>query len=159
MSETESRPRRRGKPADYDDDIVIVEGLPVRREWAEEQDWIDVRPVGPSWDYALYKRHDYRYTDDETYEDYVVWSDSANTCGLVVASDTDHEKIAEGIFNVHLLKKALELAEFAGWQNFRLSVTEMRHAPDANGLMIQPTDEDEHALVVAGRVQEDESDE
>jgi hypothetical protein len=35
--------KRVAKPVGYDDEIVLVDGAtPVRRDWAESKDWIDV---------------------------------------------------------------------------------------------------------------------
>jgi hypothetical protein len=38
-----SAERRVAKTVGYDGEVVLVDGVhPVRREWAESQDWIDV---------------------------------------------------------------------------------------------------------------------
>jgi len=38
-----SAEKRVAKPVGYDDEVVLVDGVrPVRRDWAESQDWIDV---------------------------------------------------------------------------------------------------------------------
>jgi hypothetical protein len=38
-----SAERRVAKTVGYDDEVVLVDGVhPVRRDWAESQDWIDV---------------------------------------------------------------------------------------------------------------------